>query len=390
MGVEEESMPVYDIDIKDVIEEEEGFVEKRGFGREEDNIEDILVVVNDICSSIIQTTLSVDFSKTIDSNPHELIWLQKGNLVEVSILIGKKYQEEYLKDVPMVDKYGFKTIKVRGSDVAKKPGKEKKTKKRRKLGSSSISINLKVNEMLYKSLNEQQKKSIAEEASDKARKEAEDEAKRKAKEASEQERKEAKDEAKRKEEEASENARKQAEYEAKRKANEEAAAKAKAEEEAIKKAVEEAVIKKADELEAKATEEQAMKKAIEEEPLKQATEEPAIKKATKKGIKAEAKKKASKGKNIEETEDSGENADETADVNQTDNEEDVKETDDVEQILKKIPTMPFLNTSTRSKKKEADKGLTKTIAESLLDLQKEAKQKKKEQQLEKKRKIIAM
>ncbi|GJT04429.1 hypothetical protein Tco_0838891, partial [Tanacetum coccineum] len=55
--------------------------------------------------------------------------------------------------------------------------------------------------------------------------------------------------------------------------------------------------------------------------------------------------------------DNDENVDETADVNQTDNEEDVEETDDVEQVLKKIPTMPFLNTSTRSKKKEADKGV---------------------------------
>ncbi|GJU12473.1 hypothetical protein Tco_1134869 [Tanacetum coccineum] len=83
---EEESMPVYDTDIEDVIEEEEGFVWKGGFGEKEENMEDIVVV--DICSSMIQTTLSVDFSKTIDSNPHELIWSQKGNLVDVSILIG--------------------------------------------------------------------------------------------------------------------------------------------------------------------------------------------------------------------------------------------------------------------------------------------------------------
>ncbi|GKD05452.1 hypothetical protein Tco_1180426, partial [Tanacetum coccineum] len=62
---EEESMPVYDTDIKDVIEEEEGFVGKGGFG----------------------------------------------NLVDVSILIGKKYQEGYLKAKPMDDKFGFKTIK---------------------------------------------------------------------------------------------------------------------------------------------------------------------------------------------------------------------------------------------------------------------------------------
>ncbi|GJZ53308.1 putative reverse transcriptase domain-containing protein [Tanacetum coccineum] len=114
LGVEKESMPVYDTDIEYVIKEEEIFVGKGGFGGEEDNIEDVVVVANDLCSSMIQTTLSVDFSKTINSNPHELIWSQKGNLVDVSILIGKKYQEEYLKAKPMDDKLGFKTIKVRG------------------------------------------------------------------------------------------------------------------------------------------------------------------------------------------------------------------------------------------------------------------------------------
>ncbi|GJY52339.1 hypothetical protein Tco_0443186 [Tanacetum coccineum] len=77
---EEESMPVYDTDIEDVIEEEEGFVGKGEFGREEDNIEDVVVVANDLCSSMIQTILK---------------W--------------------YLKAPPMVDKLGFKTIKVRGS-----------------------------------------------------------------------------------------------------------------------------------------------------------------------------------------------------------------------------------------------------------------------------------
>nr|GEW42609.1 serine/threonine-protein kinase HT1-like [Tanacetum cinerariifolium] len=57
--------------------EEEGFVRKGVFGGEEDNIEDVVVVANDLCSSMIQTSISVDFSKTVDSNPHELIWLQK-------------------------------------------------------------------------------------------------------------------------------------------------------------------------------------------------------------------------------------------------------------------------------------------------------------------------
>ncbi|GKC38128.1 hypothetical protein Tco_1050512 [Tanacetum coccineum] len=76
--VEEESIPVYDTDIEDVIEEEEGFIRKGGFGREEDNIKDVVVAANDLFSSMIQTTLSVDFSKIIDSNPHELTWMQKG------------------------------------------------------------------------------------------------------------------------------------------------------------------------------------------------------------------------------------------------------------------------------------------------------------------------
>ncbi|GJV31464.1 hypothetical protein Tco_1391864 [Tanacetum coccineum] len=52
---EEESMPVYNTDIEDVIEEEEGFIEKGGFGGKEDNIEDVVVVANDLCSSMIQT-----------------------------------------------------------------------------------------------------------------------------------------------------------------------------------------------------------------------------------------------------------------------------------------------------------------------------------------------
>ncbi|GJY94394.1 hypothetical protein Tco_0510755 [Tanacetum coccineum] len=108
---EEESMPVYDTDIEDVIEEEEVFIEKGRFGGKEDNIEDVVVMANDLYSSMIQTTC-VNFSKIINSNPHELIWFQKVNLVEVSILIGKKYHEGYLKDAPMDDKLGFKTIKV--------------------------------------------------------------------------------------------------------------------------------------------------------------------------------------------------------------------------------------------------------------------------------------
>nr|GEV89661.1 hypothetical protein [Tanacetum cinerariifolium] len=123
--VKEESMPVYDTDIKDVIEEEEGFVEKGGFGGEEDSIEYVVVVATDLCSSINQTTLGVDFEEYINTKSHELMSFGKSIIISVSqcsfkFLIGKKYQESCLKDAPMDDKLGFKTIKVRGRVIIKK------------------------------------------------------------------------------------------------------------------------------------------------------------------------------------------------------------------------------------------------------------------------------
>ncbi|GJR37863.1 hypothetical protein Tco_1213547 [Tanacetum coccineum] len=125
LGVEEESMPIYDTDIEDVIKEEEGFVGKGGFGGEEDSIEDVVVVANDLCSSINQTTLSVDFEEYINTKSYELMSFGKSIIIKVSqssfkFLIGKKYQESYLKDAPMDDKLGFKTIKVRGRVIIKK------------------------------------------------------------------------------------------------------------------------------------------------------------------------------------------------------------------------------------------------------------------------------
>ncbi|GKA25141.1 hypothetical protein Tco_0711174 [Tanacetum coccineum] len=76
---EEESMSVYDTDIEDVSKEEEGFVGKGGIGKEEDKIEDIIVVANDICSSMIQTTLSVDVEEDINTKSHELMSLGKND-----------------------------------------------------------------------------------------------------------------------------------------------------------------------------------------------------------------------------------------------------------------------------------------------------------------------
>ncbi|GJX69409.1 hypothetical protein Tco_0305136 [Tanacetum coccineum] len=68
--VEEESCP------------EEGCVGKGGFGVEEDNKEDVVVVANDICSSMIQTILSVDFEEDINTKPHELISFGKMKVLD--------------------------------------------------------------------------------------------------------------------------------------------------------------------------------------------------------------------------------------------------------------------------------------------------------------------
>nr|GEX88106.1 hypothetical protein [Tanacetum cinerariifolium] len=110
---EEESMPIYDTDINDVIEEEKGFVGKEGFGKEEDNLEDVVVLANDLYSSMIQTILSIDFKEDINTKSHELMPFEKSIINKVSqssfkFLICKKYQEWYLKAPPMVDKLGFK------------------------------------------------------------------------------------------------------------------------------------------------------------------------------------------------------------------------------------------------------------------------------------------
>nr|GEY35020.1 ubiquitin-conjugating enzyme family protein [Tanacetum cinerariifolium] len=63
----EELMSVYDTDIEDVIEEEEVFIWNVGLGGKDDNIKDVLVAANDLCSLMIQTTLSVDFEEDINT-----------------------------------------------------------------------------------------------------------------------------------------------------------------------------------------------------------------------------------------------------------------------------------------------------------------------------------
>ncbi|GJY04964.1 hypothetical protein Tco_0370904 [Tanacetum coccineum] len=98
---EEELMPVYDTDIEDVIEEEEGFVGKGGFGWEEDNIKDVVVVANDLCSSMTQTTLNVDFEEDINTKSHELMSFEKSILIKGLISMQR----------------GFFTTKGRGSGI---------------------------------------------------------------------------------------------------------------------------------------------------------------------------------------------------------------------------------------------------------------------------------
>nr|GEY90825.1 hypothetical protein [Tanacetum cinerariifolium] len=113
---EEELMLVYDTAIEDVIEEEEGFVGKGGFGGEEDNIEDIVVVANDLCSSMIQTYINVNFSKTVDSNPHELIWLQKAlSHQKLSFLSGERHALEKLYQ--WISKQQAEGLRVTSDDI---------------------------------------------------------------------------------------------------------------------------------------------------------------------------------------------------------------------------------------------------------------------------------
>ncbi|GKA96172.1 uncharacterized mitochondrial protein-like protein, partial [Tanacetum coccineum] len=94
LGVKE-SMPVYDTNIEDVIEEKEGFVGKRRLDGKEDNIKDVVVVANELCSSMTQTTLNVNFEENINTKSHELMSFGKIILIKDSkslfkFLIGKK------------------------------------------------------------------------------------------------------------------------------------------------------------------------------------------------------------------------------------------------------------------------------------------------------------
>ncbi|GJS01634.1 hypothetical protein Tco_0318142 [Tanacetum coccineum] len=95
---EEESITVYDTDIEYVIEKEEGFVGKGGFGREEDNIEDVVVVANDLCSSMIQTILSVDFKEDINTKSHELMSFEKCIIIKLDSDTVRHVKSDWKKD----------------------------------------------------------------------------------------------------------------------------------------------------------------------------------------------------------------------------------------------------------------------------------------------------
>ncbi|GKB64255.1 hypothetical protein Tco_0920441, partial [Tanacetum coccineum] len=73
--------------IEDVIEEEEGFIEKGGFSGKEDNIEDVSIVANDLCSLMIQTTLNVNFVEVFNTKSHELMSFGKSIIIKVNNII---------------------------------------------------------------------------------------------------------------------------------------------------------------------------------------------------------------------------------------------------------------------------------------------------------------
>ncbi|GJT52988.1 hypothetical protein Tco_0988042 [Tanacetum coccineum] len=88
----EESVPFYDTDIEDVIEEEEGFVRKGGTGGEEDNMEDVVVMANDLCSLKIQTCMSTRSSSSSNRIPlfsdlESVIQNRRRNLRDHSLLL---------------------------------------------------------------------------------------------------------------------------------------------------------------------------------------------------------------------------------------------------------------------------------------------------------------
>ncbi|GJY73047.1 hypothetical protein Tco_0477478 [Tanacetum coccineum] len=64
---EEESIPVYNTNIEDVTEEEEGFVGKRGFSGEEENIKDVDVQGNDVedSSNVLILIIKLCFNQSI-------------------------------------------------------------------------------------------------------------------------------------------------------------------------------------------------------------------------------------------------------------------------------------------------------------------------------------
>nr|GEY99211.1 putative reverse transcriptase domain, ribonuclease H-like domain, aspartic peptidase domain protein [Tanacetum cinerariifolium] len=123
---EEELMPVYDTAIEDVIEEEERFVGKRGFGGEEDNIEDVVVVVNDLDSEeepIEEEPLeepkekgfiSTEFVHLLNVKPSILrpgyvIEVANGKKVETDRIIrgSTESKEQKLEDISIVQNFTY-------------------------------------------------------------------------------------------------------------------------------------------------------------------------------------------------------------------------------------------------------------------------------------------
>ncbi|PWA34225.1 hypothetical protein CTI12_AA621260 [Artemisia annua] len=116
LGVEDELMPVYDTDIKEV----ELVAEEVATCEDGDD-----VYIDHVESLMIQHVLSDDFAEDINLKLHELLWSGKSIIIKVSkssfkFLIGKRYQEAYTKSTNMVYKLGSKTIKTRGRVFSKK------------------------------------------------------------------------------------------------------------------------------------------------------------------------------------------------------------------------------------------------------------------------------
>nr|GEY74008.1 zinc finger, CCHC-type [Tanacetum cinerariifolium] len=80
-----------------------------GFGGEEDSFEDVVIVANDLCTLMIQTTLSVDFEEDINIKSHELMSIGKSIIIKEQkgiFCLGCKFRDNKFLGVHVREQQG--------------------------------------------------------------------------------------------------------------------------------------------------------------------------------------------------------------------------------------------------------------------------------------------